>query len=94
MVFALKILRHYLYSVHVDVFNYHKIIQYVFTQKELNLWQKMWSELLKDYDMCVLYHPDKANVVVDVLSHMTMGSVSHVNKAKKDLVKDVHRLGR
>ena len=37
VVFALKIWRHYLYGVHVDVFTDHKILQYVFTQKELNL---------------------------------------------------------
>ena len=49
-------------------------------------------ELFKDYDMSVLYHPDKANVVADVLSRMTMGSVSHVEETKKDLVEDVYRL--
>ena len=42
--------------------------------------------------MSVLYHPGKANVVADALSHTTMGTVSHVEKSKKDLVKDVHRL--
>ena len=42
--------------------------------------------------MSFLYHPDKANVVADALSHMTIGSVSHIDEAKKDLVKDVHRL--
>ena len=51
-------------------------------------------ELLKDYNMSVLYHPDRANVVADALSRMTMGSVSDVEEAKKDLVKDVHRLAR
>ena len=44
--------------------------------------------------MSVLYHPDRANVVADALSRMTMGSVSDVEEAKKDLVKDVHRLAR
>ena len=44
--------------------------------------------------MSGLYHPDKANVVADALSHMTMGSMSHVEEGKKDLVKDVHRLVR
>ena len=44
---------------------------------------------MKDYDMTILYHPGKANVVVDALSRMIMGS-----EAKKDLVKDVHRLAR
>ena len=42
VVFDLKIRRHYLYGVHVDVFTDHKSLQYVFTQKELNLWQRMW----------------------------------------------------
>ena len=44
--------------------------------------------------MSVLYHPDKANVVADALSRMTMGCVPHVEESKKDLVKDVHRLAR
>ena len=50
--------------------------------------------MLKDYDMSVLYHPNKANVVADSLSQMTMGSVSHVEESKKDLVKDVHSVSR
>ena len=50
--------------------------------------------MLKDYDISVLYHPDKANVVVDALSRMTMGNVSHMEEYKKYLVKDVHRLPR
>ena len=74
------------------VFIDHKRLQYVFTQKELNLRQRRLLELLKDYDMSVLYHPGKANVVVDSLSFMCMGSVPHVEEDKKDLVKDVHRL--
>ncbi|WMV29334.1 hypothetical protein MTR67_022719 [Solanum verrucosum] len=59
VVFALKIWRHYLYSVHVDVYTNHKSLQYVFRQKELNLRQKRWLELLKDYDMSIHYHPGK-----------------------------------
>ena len=49
-------------------------------------------ELLKYSDMSVLYHLGKANVVVDSLSRMTMGSVFHLDEAKKDLARDVHRL--
>ena len=44
--------------------------------------------------MSVIYHPDKANAVADALSRMTMGSVSHIEEAKKDLVRDFHRLSR
>ena len=59
VVFALKIWRHYLYGMHVDVFTDHKSLQYVLTQKELNLRQRRWLELLKNYDMSILYHPGK-----------------------------------
>ena len=48
--------------------------------------------MLKDYNMSVLYHPGKANVVADSLRRMTMGSVSHIDEAKKYLLRDVHRL--
>ena len=68
LVFALRLWRHYLSGVHVDVFTDHKSIQYVFTQRELNLRQRRWLELLKDYNMNVHYHPDKSNVVADALS--------------------------
>ena len=94
MVFALKIWRHYLYGVHVDVFTDHKVLQYVFNQKDLNLRQRRWLELLKYYNMSLHYHPRKANVVADALRCMTMGSVSHIDEVKNDLVRDVHRLAR
>ena len=83
MVFALKIWRDYLYGVHVNVFTDHNSLQYVFTQRELNLQQRRWLELLKDYDISILYRPGKANVVADARSSMTMGSVSHIDEAKK-----------
>ena len=54
VVFTLMIWRNYLHGGHVDVYTNHKSLQYIFTQKELNLRQKRWSELLKDYDMCSL----------------------------------------
>ena len=44
--------------------------------------------------MSVLYHPGKANVLEDALRHMTMGSVSHIDEAKNDLAREVHRLAR
>ncbi|XP_069143317.1 uncharacterized protein [Solanum lycopersicum] len=79
VVFALKLWRHYLYSVHVDIFTDHKSLQYVFTQRELNLRQRRWLELIKDYDMSFHYYPGKANVVVDALSRLSMGSMSHID---------------
>ncbi|WMV08868.1 hypothetical protein MTR67_002253 [Solanum verrucosum] len=74
IVFALKIWRHYLYGVHVDIYTDHKSLQYIFNEKDLNLRQRRWLELLKDYDIDILYHPGKANVVADALSRKIMAS--------------------
>ena len=57
VVFALKPWRHYLYRVKCEVYTDHRSLQYVFTQKDLNLRQRRWMELLKDYDVTILYHP-------------------------------------
>ena len=83
-----------MYGVYVDIFTNHKSLQYVFTQKELNLRQRRCLKLLKDYDMSVLYHPGEANVVADALIRFSMGSVSQVDEAKRGLMKEVHHLAR
>ena len=57
VVFAMKIWRHYLYGVSCRIFIDHKSLQYIFTQKELNLRQRRWLELFKDYDCTIEYHP-------------------------------------
>nr|GFC69609.1 putative reverse transcriptase domain-containing protein [Tanacetum cinerariifolium] len=68
VVFALKIWRHYLYGNKCTVFTDHKILQHILDQKELNMRQRRWLELLSDYDCDIHYHPGKANVVADALS--------------------------
>ncbi|GKD70740.1 putative reverse transcriptase domain-containing protein, partial [Tanacetum coccineum] len=68
VVFALKIWRHYLYGTKCMVFTDHKSLQHILNQKELNMRQRRWLELLSDYDCEIRYHPGKANVVVDALS--------------------------
>ena len=68
VVFALKIWRHYLYGTKCTVFTDHKSLQYILDQKELNMRQRRWLELLSDYDCEIKYHPGKANVVADALS--------------------------
>ena len=68
VVFALKIWRHYLYGETCQIFTNHKSLKYLLTQKELNLRQKRWLELIKDYDLVIDYHIRKANVVGDALS--------------------------
>ncbi|XP_035837185.1 uncharacterized protein LOC118485060, partial [Helianthus annuus] len=76
VVFALKIWRHYLYGESCDIFTDHKSLKYIFTQKELNMRQRRWLELLKDYDANIQYHPGKANVVADALSRKNSGTIS------------------
>jgi hypothetical protein len=66
---ALKIWRHYLMGKRCELYTDHMSLKYIFTQSNLNLRQRRWLELIKDYDMRINYHPEKANVVADALSH-------------------------
>ncbi|GKA57487.1 putative reverse transcriptase domain-containing protein [Tanacetum coccineum] len=68
VVFALKMWRHNLYGTKCTMFTDHKILQHILDQKELNMRQRRWLELLSDYDCEIRYHPGKANVVADALS--------------------------
>ncbi|GJX82524.1 retrotransposon protein, putative, ty3-gypsy subclass [Tanacetum coccineum] len=68
VVFALKMWRHYLYGTKCVVFTDHKSLQHILDQKELNMRQRRWLELLGDYDCEIRYHPGKVNVVADALS--------------------------
>jgi ribonuclease HI len=68
VVHALKIWRHYLIGHHCEIYSDHKSLKYIFTKNNLNLRQRRWLELIKDYDLRINYHPGKANVVADALS--------------------------
>ncbi|KAL0392765.1 UNVERIFIED_CONTAM: Retrovirus-related Pol polyprotein from transposon opus [Sesamum radiatum] len=72
IVHALKIWRHYLYGETFQIFTDHKSLKYIPTQKELNLRQRRWIELMKDYDCTIDYHPGKTNIVADALSRKTV----------------------
>ena len=67
-VFALKIWKHYLYGEKCEIYTDHKSLKYIFTQKELNMRQRRWLKLIKDYDYSINYHAGKVNVVADALS--------------------------
>jgi hypothetical protein len=69
VIHSLKIWRHYLMDNKSDIYTDHKSLKYIFTQSELNLRQRRWLELIKDYGLNIHYHPGKANVVEDALSH-------------------------
>ncbi|GJZ91798.1 putative reverse transcriptase domain-containing protein, partial [Tanacetum coccineum] len=68
VVFALKIWRHYLYGTKCTMFIDHKSLQHILDQKELNMRQRHWLELLSNYDYEIRYHLRKVNVVVEALS--------------------------
>ena len=78
VVFALKIWRHYLYGEEFEVYSGHKSLKYIFTQRDLNIRQRIWMEFLEDYDFTFHYHPGKVNVVADALSRMSRGALVNI----------------
>jgi ribonuclease HI len=73
VVHALKVWRHYLIGNKCEIYTDHKSLKYIFTQPDLNLRQRRWLELVKDYNLEIHYHPGKANVVADALSRKSYG---------------------
>ncbi|KAJ9546782.1 hypothetical protein OSB04_019325 [Centaurea solstitialis] len=78
VVFALKLWRHYLYGVKCTIYTDHKSLRYFLDQQNLNMRQRRWLDVVKDYDCEILYHPGKANVVADALSRKAHGDVLRV----------------
>jgi hypothetical protein len=68
VVHALKIWRYYLMGKRCELNTDHKSLKYIFMQVNLNLRQRRWLELIKDYDLEINYHRRKANVITDALS--------------------------
>ena len=79
IVFALKIWRHYLYGEKCFIYTDHKSLKYLPSQRELNLRQQRWMELIKDYDCVVDYHSRKANVVAGALSRKSIQMLRVLN---------------
>nr|GFA80829.1 retrotransposon protein, putative, Ty3-gypsy subclass [Tanacetum cinerariifolium] len=75
VIFGLRLWRHYLYGTKCTIFTYHQSLKYILDQKELNMRQRRWVELLSDYDCEIRYHPGKANVVADALSKKDKESI-------------------
>nr|GEW24134.1 putative reverse transcriptase domain-containing protein [Tanacetum cinerariifolium] len=92
IVFALKMWRHYLYGTKCAVFTDHKSLQHILDQKELNMRQRRWLELLSDYDCEIRYHPGKANVVADALSRKERKARKEENFINKDLHGMINKL--
>ena len=78
IVFALKIWRYYLYGEQFEVFSDHKSLKYIFTQRDLNMRQRMWMEYLEDYEFTLHYHLGKANAVADALRRKSLGVLASI----------------
>ncbi|XP_057465182.1 uncharacterized protein LOC130754911 [Actinidia eriantha] len=92
VVFALKIWHHYLYEELCEIYTDHKSLKYIFTQKEFNMRQRRWLELMKDYDLTILYHPGKANVVADALSQKSFNNLVYMIITQLILLEDLRKL--
>ena len=92
MVFALKIWRHYLYGGRCEIYTDHKSLKYFFTQKKLNMRQRRWLELIKDYDYSINYHPSKANVVANALSQKPSSCLTALLTTQKEIIDDLERM--
>ena len=92
VVFALKIWRHYLYGEKCDVYTDRKSLKYIFTQKALNMRQRRWLELLKDYDLTIHYHSGKANVVADALSRKSGSSLAYMLTDQNDVFEEMRKM--
>jgi hypothetical protein len=92
VVHAFKIWRHYLIGKRCELYIDHKSLKYIFTQSNLNLGQRRWLELIKDYDLGINYHPRKANVVADALSRRSYVSQLVVDSMPLELCEEFDKL--
>ncbi|WVZ88949.1 hypothetical protein U9M48_035416 [Paspalum notatum var. saurae] len=92
VVHALKVWRHYLFGQKCDIYTDHKSLKYIFTRTELNMRQRRWLELIKDYDLEIHYHPSKANVVADALSRKSQISLLWAKELPDELATEFDRL--
>jgi hypothetical protein len=92
VVHALKIWRHYLMGKRCELYTNHKSLKYIFTYSSLNLRKRRWLELIKDYDLGINYHPEKANMVADALSHRSHVSQLVVDRMPFELCEEFDKL--
>jgi ribonuclease HI len=92
VVHALKIWHHYLLGNTCHLYTDHKSLKYIFTQSELNMRQRRWLELIKDYDLEIHYHPGKANVVADALSRKASCHCLTVRTSDTTLCQEMEKL--
>jgi hypothetical protein len=83
---------HYLIGHHYEIYSDHKSLKYIFTQNDLNLQQRRWLELIKNYDLGINYHPGKANVVADSLSHKKYCNATFARRMQPELQREIEYL--
>ena len=93
VVFSFKIWRHYLYGEEFEVYSDHKILKYIFTQRDLNMRQRKWMEFLEDYDFTLHYHLGKANVVADALSRKSRGALANTTFREWRILETIGQFG-
>jgi hypothetical protein len=92
VVHALKIWRHYLIGHRCEIYSDHKSLKYIFMQNDLNLRQRQWLELIKDYDLGINYHPGKANMLADALSHKKYCNATFAKRIRPELHREIKYL--
>jgi hypothetical protein len=92
VVHALNIWRHYLISHRCEIYSDHKSLKYIFTQNDLNLRQRRWLELIKDYDLGINYHSGKANVVAHALSCKKYCNATFARRMPSELRREIEYL--
>ena len=81
-----------MYGERCEIFTDHKSLKYFFTQKELNIRQQRWLELVKDYDCSINYHPGKVNVVADAISRKPSSFSAALLTTRKEIIRDLERM--
>jgi hypothetical protein len=92
VIHALKTWRYYLCGQKCDIYTDHKSPKYIFTQSKLNMRQRRWLELIKNYELYIHYHPGKANVVADALSRKNQVNMLAAHPMPYELAKEFDRL--
>jgi hypothetical protein len=92
IIHALKIWRHHLMGTECHSYTDYKSLKYIFTKANLNMRQRCWLELIKNYDLEVHYHPGKANVVADALSRKAHCSCYSVEAFHETLCWEMRKL--
>ena len=93
IVFALKIWHRYLYGEQFELYSDHKILRYIFTQRDLNMRQHRLMEFLEDYDFTFHYHPGKENLVADALGRKSWGALASIASKEWQMLEIVGQFG-